>query len=292
MEVTIRDRIGKFIKYLGISTRKFEIECGLTNGYVAGTSENGYTAPKLMQIFQKYPTLSTRWLLLGEGQMLRNTVSENSDIATEPEPTITPAPVLETETGKVVSGNQKTGCNTGKILPLNLLNINTSIEEYAQQNELLDYCPCDFITPFTFAYQIQSDTLYPDYNVGDWILIKKINFSEVRIGKTYFIDTRSKGKMIKRVDYNNNSLILSLPKRPWLCPILNIDKNDILSEIYGIYDIIFQLRKTDELPPTHENNDLVKQNADFIEIAKTAMHNQEKTLGLLQDTIEIIKRKF
>ncbi len=282
MKDSIKERIRFFVAEIGITLQKLEKQCGFSNGYINGASENGYGIEKLNAIFREYPNLSKLWLTFGEGQMWNN-----SSIS---EPFPDPMPVVQPSAEVPVS--QKTGCNTGKILPLNLLNINTSIEEYAKQNELLDYCPCEHITPFTFAYQIQSDTLYPDYNVGDWILIKKIDFSEVRIGKTYFIDTRSKGKMIKRVDYNNNALILSLPKRPWLCPILNIDKNDILSEIYGIYDIIFQLRKTDELPPTHENNDLVKQNADFIEIAKTAMHNQEKTLGLLQDTIEIIKRKF
>lgn len=266
------DKNKEFAEFLGIKETRLSM----------WFSRNVYDIDIMLE---KFPEISIEWLVTGKGVMLK---SQNLNSISEPSPD--PTPVVQ-PSAEVPVG-QKTVCSTGKILPLNLRNINTSIEEYAKQNELLDYCPCEHITPFTFAYQIQSDALYPDYNVGDWILIKKIDFSEVRIGKTYFIDTRSKGKMIKRVDYNNNALILSLPKRPWLCPILNIDKNDILSEIYGIYDIIFQLRKTDELPPTHENNDLVKQNADFIELAKTAMHNQEKTLGLLQDTIEMIKRKF
>lgn len=211
-------------------------------------------------LLTKFPELNPNWLTKGEGDMFQ----------TQPQGC----------------------CKYGKILPLNLNNVNVSIEEYAQKNELFDYSVCQYIPQFSYAYQIQSRALEPYLYKGDWILMEKIELSDVKIGNTYLIDTKSYGKTIRRLDYNENSVILSLPPKIPNCNILQINKNDIDTEIYAVYDIITQIKVSainfvDVLPDS--SKEIIKQNSEFLDLAKTAIKNQETTLALLKDAMEIIK---
>lgn len=217
-------------------------------------------------LLNKFPELNPVWLSRGEGEMMQTNQQQSQPVGC---------------------------CKYGKILPLNLENVNVSIEEYAQKNELFDYSVCEFIPQFSYAYQIQSRALEPYLYRGDWILIKQIELSEVKIGNTYFIDTKSYGKTIRRIDYNENSLIMSLPPKIPNCNILQINKDDISTEIYAVYDIITQIKVSainfvDVLPDA--NKEILKQNSEFLDIAKTAIKNQETTLELLRDAMNIIKQ--
>ena len=68
---TIKDRLVSFIRYLSVSQRKFELRCGLSNGYV-NNIRCSITPDKLQQIVQQYPELNAGWLMTGEGSMLKS----------------------------------------------------------------------------------------------------------------------------------------------------------------------------------------------------------------------------
>lgn len=67
----LKERLDLIIKHLGISGRAFAKECGFSESYYATINE-GIGADKLNKILSKYPELSARWILTGEGEMLDN----------------------------------------------------------------------------------------------------------------------------------------------------------------------------------------------------------------------------
>lgn len=80
---TIKDRLIIYINHLGISVRKFEIECELSNGYIKNIRQS-IMPDKLRKIALCYPDLNTGWLMTGEGEMLKSGVSiENGDGSTQ-----------------------------------------------------------------------------------------------------------------------------------------------------------------------------------------------------------------
>lgn len=80
---TIKDRLIIYIKYLKISVRKFEEKCNLANGYIKNIRLS-ITPEKLRKISLHYPELNTGWLMTGEGEMLKTSVTiENGDGSTQ-----------------------------------------------------------------------------------------------------------------------------------------------------------------------------------------------------------------
>lgn len=71
METSVKQRLIDFIKYKGISQRKFELNVGVSNGFVNNISK-GIGADKLQKFLSVYPELNQEWLLTGEGNMLRD----------------------------------------------------------------------------------------------------------------------------------------------------------------------------------------------------------------------------
>ena len=65
----MKERLIKFLAYLGISQRKFEINCGLSNGFIDKIGDS-IRKNNLNKISDKYPELNTNWLKTGEGDML------------------------------------------------------------------------------------------------------------------------------------------------------------------------------------------------------------------------------
>lgn len=69
METTVKERLIRFIKYKGLSQKKFEEAVGLANGYV-NNIRRSVTNDKLQKIALQFPELNKTWLLTGEGEML------------------------------------------------------------------------------------------------------------------------------------------------------------------------------------------------------------------------------
>lgn len=73
-----------------MSQKKFEIACGLANGYVNNIRKS-ITIEKLQKITQQFPELNKTWLLTGEGMMINSVAQTVTNIygggaAPEPEP--------------------------------------------------------------------------------------------------------------------------------------------------------------------------------------------------------------
>ena len=73
MEMTVKERLIRFIKYKNLSQKRFEAAVGLSNGYV-NNIRRSVTAEKLQLIALRFPELNKSWLLTGEGEMLASDV--------------------------------------------------------------------------------------------------------------------------------------------------------------------------------------------------------------------------
>lgn len=71
--MSVKNRLIEFIKYLNISMRQFEEECGMCNGYIQHMRK-GVGKNKLANILNKYPQLNRDWLIYGEGEMIKSDV--------------------------------------------------------------------------------------------------------------------------------------------------------------------------------------------------------------------------
>ena len=65
----IKDRLTKFLEHLQIGQKKFEVNAGLSNGFVNSLG-NGISSNSITKIRKAYPQLNIDWLTNGEGEML------------------------------------------------------------------------------------------------------------------------------------------------------------------------------------------------------------------------------
>lgn len=77
MNNTIKDRTIEFVKTKGITMKSFEQKCGLSTGYVT-SMRKGFGSDKLNNVLIAFPELNRDWLLYGEGEMLKGSVSQTS----------------------------------------------------------------------------------------------------------------------------------------------------------------------------------------------------------------------
>lgn len=76
--MTTKDRTMRFIAHKGLSIKKFEEMCGLSNGYL-NSMKSGFGKGKLAQVLAAFPEINRDWLVYGEGEMLtRAEVSQSS----------------------------------------------------------------------------------------------------------------------------------------------------------------------------------------------------------------------
>lgn len=64
-----KERLKKFIDFLGISPHRFNVTCGLSNSYTAAMKK-GIGEDALTKIATTYPFLNTDWLISGDGEMI------------------------------------------------------------------------------------------------------------------------------------------------------------------------------------------------------------------------------
>lgn len=74
---TVKDRTIEFVKFKGITMKTFEQKCGLSTGYVT-SMRKGFGSDKLSNVLMAFPELNRDWLLYGEGEMIKGSVSQTS----------------------------------------------------------------------------------------------------------------------------------------------------------------------------------------------------------------------
>lgn len=174
METTLL-RLKKFIDFKGISVRVFEQTVGMSNGSFASQLKNNKTigVDKLENILQVYPELSPKWLLTGEGNMLKTDADKHISV------------------------------HNGKSL---LLYDTVAAAGYASFDTMLSHEKVvgEFVIPtFTAAdwmIYVRGSSMYPKYSSGDIIACKEIKESKfIQWNKVYVIATHEQGLLVKRL---------------------------------------------------------------------------------------------
>ena len=75
---SVKERLMTFLRYLEVGQRKFEMTCGLSNGYINNIKQS-ISPAKLSKITSTYPELNAGWLMTGEGEMLKSSVSQSAN---------------------------------------------------------------------------------------------------------------------------------------------------------------------------------------------------------------------
>ncbi len=77
MEMSIKERIVRYIKFKQISQKDFCLMLNVSHGWVSGIIKS-IPSDKLAQIIELYPDLNIDWLITGQGEMLRE-VKQNDN---------------------------------------------------------------------------------------------------------------------------------------------------------------------------------------------------------------------
>lgn len=77
MDKSVKDRTIEFVKFKGITMKTFELRCGLSTDYVT-SMRKGFGADKLNNVLTAFPELNRDWLLYGEGEMIKSSVTQTS----------------------------------------------------------------------------------------------------------------------------------------------------------------------------------------------------------------------
>lgn len=174
-----KERLLSFIKYKGISKRKFYDACGLSNAFLDKVGNIG--AGKLEQIISTYPELNGEWVITGKGEMLQTTETFNPQQVNEPlhkyVTTIKTIPLIPID---ALAG----------LAPGELVIKDSDIES---RYTVPDFAKADFLI------RVKGGSMYPKYSSGDVLACKKVSKTDfIQWNKTYVIDT-SHGVLVKRI---------------------------------------------------------------------------------------------
>lgn len=209
----VRERLIEYIKYKRMSRRGFAISIGASGAFVNNISK-GIGNEYVDSIKTKYPDLNMTWLLTGEGDMLNEVKSQQTDI------------------------------NIIPLLPVSAQGGSLNDFVLSVKNE-----DCEkIISPIRgadFAITVSGESMAPEYPSGSKVLIKKIDEKAfIEWGRCYVLDTCN-GTVIKKLaapvendpkfgkDYVT---CISVNPNPLYSPF-----RVPLCDIYGIYRVMMSL---------------------------------------------------
>lgn len=228
MQSTVKERLIRFIKYNGLSQKKFEESVGLSNGYVNNISK-GIGADKLQKILYVYPALNQTWLLTGEGEMLRD--SSNAAPRTD----------MRHVGVRLVSQYAYGGYLSGYADP-----------EYIDTLPVIDFTPDREMTGNYLAFEVKGDSMddgsKESYIEGEIVICREVEKdywrdSRLYINKRDFVIVHEDGILIKRIvahDVDNHRITIH-SLNP-LYPDRTIDLKEV-KQIFSVVESRVQRRR-------------------------------------------------
>ena len=179
----IKQRVLQFIDNQNLSKYEFCKKTGIGKSNLSGISlKSELGGTQISQILNHFPNISPDWLILGNGEMLRNANKANTS-------------VLEGESVKKIPlVVQSAVAGFG--------NIDFSLN----QTDIKDY----YIVPkfkhynIDFMIEISGSSMYPKYNSGDVVACTILrNTKFIQWNKCHIIATREQGILCKRIRLSN-----------------------------------------------------------------------------------------
>lgn len=210
MKSTVKERLIAFINYLGMSKNAFENACGLSTRYVSNISAS-VSPGKLKQISLKFPELNVEWLLTGQGDMLRKTLSAptfSGDITVNGNgnTNIGHGNTYINDTG---NNDDATYIEVEEVERAPILSATLArapqvdvLEAVSEKADELEKAPVGvFNAPVSVWYRVQDESLAPKYEVGDLLALWAYPKGEEDPipGKMYGINTTTNGLIVRRL---------------------------------------------------------------------------------------------
>ena len=148
---------------------------------------------KVVKILTAYPSLSPEWLMLGEGEMLRD---PSKQAANDPKKEIIP------------SHTPQEGI---PLIPIEAWAGALNGEEYSIMAEDCDRYIVPSFKDADFLITVRGDSMIPKYYSGDIIACRKVYLRDLwfQWGKVYIIDT-DQGSVLKRVKRGSTDETITL----------------------------------------------------------------------------------
>lgn len=189
----MKKRLLEIAAYFNLSVRSFETECGLQRGNISNMSETASIgSDKLSKIFVRFPEINIEWLLTGNGEM----VKDNNTLNSEPEISIYK---LKTDYFGVERQS----------IPLFDVQASAGLSTlFSSQNTQV---PLDYITVPNApncdgALFVRGDSMYPLLKAGDIICYKTIiNIDNLIFGEMYLLDIDNGDDQFLTVKYVQKS---------------------------------------------------------------------------------------
>lgn len=227
MEISVKQRLVEFIKYVGVSQSAFERMCGMSNGYV-NNLKNTMGVTKLQSVLSAFPTLNGEWLLYGKGEMLNS----------------------NTDSSVVQVGANTSDCEDAEViesfpmLPEEVaVNPNTDIEEYIEENssELEKVNPSHKLAPANAAERILRTSMMPTFQPEDIVFVRFLpDRMKICDGDIYYLNCKNRPTMIRRIKFESDNRLRLIAQNPQYGDVV-ISREDIINvgTIVGLLRMTF-----------------------------------------------------
>lgn len=237
MEVTVKQRLVQFIKFMHLTQKAFEERCGMGNGYV-NSIRRSIGPEKMQDIIRAFPELNREWLLYGEGEMLRpsaqvvqNNVLGNNNINSGVQG-VCPECGRSDDIEIIESEEVRR-----PIIPTEWT-YRTDIDIYEKvQRDKKDVSLSRFIAldvPIDMWHIVRDDSLLPDCKRGDLLALKAYPIGQENPipGKIHAVDTKSNGMIVRILEHAKYGYRATAPNSVKY-PEMRITKEDII-RVYRI----------------------------------------------------------
>ena len=235
----------QFIKMMHLTQRGFEELCGMGNGYI-NSIRKSIGPEKMQSIIRAFPQLNREWLLYGEGEMLKTTLTVSGDITVNGNGNshIGHASTHSENCGaEVVSDVQE--LQGAPVIPTALCREgNYDILEYIEENpEEVEISPIrakGVTIDLWYRIRASDNSNSPTYMPGDNIALASYPKGEERPrpGRFYVVDTYSNGLELGILYPTENGGFRMQKKNREEFPDFVIERDDIIR----IYRVIMMVR--------------------------------------------------
>ena len=243
--MTLTERVKAYCEYKNIAKSVFERVSGLSNGYFKKDTRR-ISPPKVESIHRLFPDLNIDWLQTGNGEMLNaNTTNNTAAImsqhqviasATTDHLTVVPAEIVE-EIEEKVKEEMAIPIITSEIASAP----NTNIKKYIRDksDELKRIYINDLTQGAKVAECVESTSMWPTFQPGDWVFVKFIDKDSIIDGKTYYFDLNTLPTMIRKVKIENDKLRLIAKNPNYGDIIIRFNEVNNIAKIVGMWRSYF-----------------------------------------------------